>query len=208
MVTSYLTLIERRLGDRLNEKEKSFLHFAVDGGRRMHQMITDLLAYSRVGMRASEPAPADLNAVLGDALANLETARAEKGARVTHDALPTLPVEAARFAQLFQNLVGNALKFTPADRSPEIHIGAAPREGEWLFSIRDNGIGIEARNFERVFALFQRLHSREEYPGTGIGLSVCQKIVERHGGRIWVESELGKGTTFYFTVPAVLPSES
>jgi len=202
MVTSYLSLVERRVADRLDEKEKSFLHFAVDGARRMQQMISDLLAYARLGLKSHEATPVDLNAVLAGALANLEIARAEKGARVTHDVLPTLPVEAPRFTQLFQNLIGNAFKFTVPDRTPEIHLGCVRGADGWHFSVRDNGPGIAAKDFERVFVLFQRLHSREEYPGTGIGLSVCQKIVERHGGRMWVESELGQGTTFHFTVPA------
>lgn len=202
MVTSYLGLVERRVGDRLSEKEKTFLHFAVDGARRMQQMIIDLLAYSRVGLRSADTAEVDLNTVLAQALANLEVARAEKGAQITSDELPTLRVDGPRFAQLFQNLVGNALKFTDPSRAPEIHVGSERREGEWLFSVRDNGIGIEEKDFERVFALFQRLHSRSEYPGTGIGLSICQKIVEHCGGSIWPESEVGRGTTFYFTIPA------
>lgn len=202
MVTSYLGLIERRVADRLSEKEKTFLHFAVDGARRMQQMIADLLAYSRVGLRSADSTQVDLNAVLAQALANLEVARAEKGARIVSDELPSLPVDGSRFAQLFQNLVGNALKFTVPGRAPEVHVGCVRREGEWLFSVRDNGIGIEEKDFERVFALFQRLHSRAEYPGTGIGLSLCQKIVEHYGGQIWPESEPGQGTTFYFTIPA------
>ena len=202
MVTSYLGLIERRAADRLDEKEKSFLRFAVDGGRRMQQMIIDLLAYSRVGVKSGEVAAVDLNAALEDALANLAAARAEKAARITHDPLPTLRADRARFVQLFQNLVGNGLKFSRPGQSPEIHIGAVPAEGGWHFTVRDHGIGIAEKDFDRVFVLFQRLHSREEYPGTGIGLSVCQKIVERHGGRIWVESAPGEGATFHFTLPA------
>ena len=201
MVTSYLTLIERRVGDRLDEKEKSFLRFAVDGAKRMQQMILDLLAYARVGTRSRDLKAVDLQPVLDGALANLEAVRAEKQARITSDTLPALAVEAPRFAQLFQNLVGNALKFTVAERIPEIHIGCERQGLGWHFFVRDNGIGIPARDFDRVFVLFQRLHSREEYSGTGIGLSLCQKIIERHGGRIWVESEPGQGTTFHFTIP-------
>ena len=202
MVTSYLTLLERRAGGRLEAKERSFLHFAVDGARRMQQMISDLLTYSRLGQRGGEPVPVDLNAVLAEALSNLEAARSERDARITHDPLPTLPVDRARFVQLFQNLVGNALKFTSPERPPAVHLGAVKGQGEWVFTVRDNGIGIAEQDFERVFGLFQRLHSREEYPGSGIGLSICQKIVERHGGRIWVESAPGQGTAFHFTLPA------
>jgi signal transduction histidine kinase len=202
MVTSYLTLIERRVADRLGEKELSFLRFALDGGKRMQQMIADLLAYSRVGLRRGEAVAVDLNAVLEEALANLGAARAEKNARVSHDVLPTLRVERSRFVQLFQNLVGNALKFSRPGESPEVHVGCGPKEGGWHFAVRDHGIGIAEKDFARIFVLFQRLHSREEYPGTGIGLSVCQKIVEHQGGRIWVESTPGEGTTFHFTLPA------
>ena len=206
MVTSYLTLIERRVADRLDEKERSFLRFAIDGAKRMQQMIVDMLAYARVGVRSGGTASVDLQPILAAALANLEAVRAEKEARITHDALPTLPVEASRFAQLFQNLVGNALKFSLPGRAPEVHIGCQREGGEWHFSVRDNGIGIPAKDFERIFVLFQRLHSREEYSGTGIGLSLCQKIVESHGGRIWIESEEGKGTTIHFTIPAAIGS--
>jgi light-regulated signal transduction histidine kinase (bacteriophytochrome) len=202
MVSSYLGLLERRAADKLDDKEKSFMHFAVDGALRMQQMITDLLAYSRVSTHAGEFVPTDLNATLADALANLEAARAEHAAAITHDALPTLSIDKPRFVQLFQNLIGNALKFTTPDRPPEVHLGCVRQGNVWLFSVRDNGIGIEARDFERIFELFQRLHSRTEYPGTGIGLALCKKIVERHGGRLWLESEPGKGTTFHFTVPA------
>ena len=202
MVTSYLSLIDRRAGEKLDEKERSFLRFAVDGGKRMQQMITDLLAYSRVGLSAGAVAAVDLNAVIEEALANLGVARAEKNALITRDPLPTLRVDRARFIQLFQNLVGNALKFSRPGESSEIHVGCRPEEGGWHFTVRDNGIGIAEKDFDRIFILFQRLHSREEYPGTGIGLSVCQKIVERHGGRIWVESAPGQGTTFHFTLPA------
>jgi signal transduction histidine kinase len=202
MVTSYLTLLERRLGDRLEEKEKAFFGFAVDGAKRMQQMITDLLAYARAGIKERELHPVDLEKIFAGALANLSTAAAEKYAVITHDPLPTLCVEAPRFAQLFQNLLGNALKFTVPGRPPKIHLGCAHEGNCWHFQIRDNGIGIPAADFDRVFVLFQRLHSREEYPGTGMGLSLCQKIVERHGGRIWLESEEGQGTTIHFTIPA------
>ncbi len=201
MLESYLTLIERRLGDRLDAKEKSFLHFAIDGARRMHQMIVDLLAYARVGVKDRVSKAVDLQTILDGALANLAAVQAEKGARITSDPLPMLCVEGPRFSQLFQNLIGNALKFSAPGRTPEIHLGCQREGNGWHFCVRDNGIGIPARDFERIFVLFQRLHSREEYSGTGIGLSLCQKIVERQGGRIWVESEPGQGTTIHFTIP-------
>lgn len=201
MITSYLTLLERRLGDRLDEKEKSFFKFAVDGGLRMRQMITDMLDYARAGTRDPDPPLIALDPLLEGALANLRATIDEKHARVTHDPLPPLKVVGPRFAQLFQNLVGNALKFSDPSRPPEIHIGCTEKFVEWHFFVRDNGIGLPAKDFDRVFLLFQRLHTREEYPGTGIGLSLCQKIVESHGGRIWIESEEGKGTTVHFTVP-------
>jgi light-regulated signal transduction histidine kinase (bacteriophytochrome) len=208
MVTSYLGLLERKSGERLNDKEKSYLHFAVDGATRMKQMITDLLSYARVGARNREAAPADLQAALDGALANLQAARAETGAVITHDPLPTLCVEPSRFTQLFQNLVGNALKFIAPGRPPEIHVGCQCEGSSWHFFVRDNGIGIPAHEFDRVFVLFQRLHGRKEYPGTGIGLSLCQRIVEREGGRIWVESGEGKGTVIHFTVPDRRPRQS
>ena len=205
MVTSYLTLLERKAGERLQEKEMTFLQFAVDGAARMQQMIIDLLAYARVGQRDRDLKPVDLQAVYERALANLAAARTETGACITADPLPALCVEAPRFSQLFQNLVGNALKFVAPGRVPEVHIGCHREGADWHFFVRDNGIGIAARDFDRVFLLFQRLHSRQEYPGTGIGLSLCQKIVESHGGRIWIESEEGKGTAIHFTVPALQP---
>ena len=201
MVASYLGLLERRSAEKLDEKEKQYVHYAVDGAQRMQQMISDLLAYSRVSTHGRDFAQADLSEVLRHALANLEVAIAEKGAKISCDPMPAASVDASQFIQIFQNLIGNAVKFT-SDRTPEIHIGCERRGGEWEFSVRDNGIGIENGDFERVFQLFQRLHSRSEYPGTGIGLAVCKKIVERHGGRIWLESKFGEGTTFLFTIPA------
>ena len=202
MVASYLGLLQRRATDKLDEKEKQYLHYAVDGAQRMQQMISDLLAYSRVSTHGREFAQADLAEVLRHALANLEVAIAEKGARIATDAMPAASVDASQFVQIFQNLIGNAVKFT-SERTPEVHIGCERVADEWQFSVRDNGIGIEAADFERIFQLFQRLHSRSDYPGTGIGLAVCKKIVERHGGRIWLESKPGEGTTFLFTIPAV-----
>jgi light-regulated signal transduction histidine kinase (bacteriophytochrome) len=166
----------------------------------MQTLIRDLLAYSRVGSRGGWFAPMDSNKALALALANLDTSIQERGAVITNDTLPTMVADPTQLSQLLQNLIGNALKFCK-DRRPEIHIGAQPRDGGWLFSVRDNGIGIEPQYRERIFVIFQRLHTRTEYPGTGIGLAICKRIVERHGGRIWVESEPGQGSTFCFTIP-------
>jgi light-regulated signal transduction histidine kinase (bacteriophytochrome) len=171
----------------------------VDGVQRMQNLIQDLLAYSRVGTRGRRMAPTDCEKVLQGALANLRLAIKETGAVVTHDPLPTVTGDEAQLVQLLQNLIGNALKFR-GDRKPQIHVSACPYERHTLFSVRDNGIGIEPQYLERIFVIFQRLHGREKYPGTGIGLALCKRIVERHGGRIWVESKPGEGSTFYFTL--------
>jgi light-regulated signal transduction histidine kinase (bacteriophytochrome) len=166
----------------------------------MNRLISDLLTYSRVGTRAEPIESVDCNAVLATARSNLRAAIEESGATITADRLPTVVADETQLEQLFQNLLGNAIKFRAA-RPLEIHVGAE-RWGEgWLFRVRDNGIGIEPRHAERIFLIFQRLHGREEYPGTGIGLALCQKIVERRGGRIWVESEPGQGSTFCFSLP-------
>jgi DNA-binding LacI/PurR family transcriptional regulator/signal transduction histidine kinase len=201
MVRSYLQLIERRYKGQLDEDADEFIAFAVDGADRMRMLISDLLAYSRVGTRGKPFVPADCASVLEKALANLQLTIEETEADITHDDLPTLPVDDVQITQLFQNLIGNATKFRKQGIRPKIHVGAQQSGAEWLFSVRDNGIGIDSQHFERIFEIFQRLHSREEYEGTGIGLAVCKKIVERHGGRIWVESEPGKGSTFRFTIP-------
>jgi light-regulated signal transduction histidine kinase (bacteriophytochrome) len=166
----------------------------------MQTLIDDLLSYSRVGTRGKAFEPSDSNTILGQALANLETAIAETGAVITHDQLPVIKVDTAQLTQLFQNLISNAIKFR-SQQPPKIHIAARRDERQWLFSVKDNGIGMQPEYFERIFVIFQRLHTRAEYPGTGIGLAICKKIVERHGGHIFVESELGHGSTFSFIIP-------
>jgi signal transduction histidine kinase/DNA-binding LacI/PurR family transcriptional regulator len=201
MVKSYLQLIKRRYVGQLDEDADEFIAFAVDGAGRMQALINDLLQYSRVTTRGKPFAPTDCAAVLDHALTNLKVAIEESGAVVSHDDLPTVPADDVQLTQLFQNLIGNATKFHKPDTRPEVHVGAERRSDEWLFSVQDNGIGIDPKHFERIFLIFQRLHSREEYEGTGIGLAVCKRIVERHGGHIWVESEPGKGATFRFTIP-------
>jgi light-regulated signal transduction histidine kinase (bacteriophytochrome) len=200
MVTSYLQLLERRYKGSLDEDADEFIAFAVDGAKRMQTMIMDLLAYSRVGTRGKPFKPADVSFILNNALANLAVAIEENDAMVTHDDLPIVMADDVQLTQLFQNLISNAIKFHRQDTRPEIHIGAKHAAGEWIFSVRDNGIGIDPQYVERIFQIFQRLHTREEYEGTGIGLTMCQKIVERHGGRIWVESKPAEGSTFYFTL--------
>jgi signal transduction histidine kinase len=202
MITSYVTLLRQREESKLDQNSLQFIAFALDGAKRMQQFIQDLLAYSRVGKRAEEFQPADLREACAAALANLQAAIEKAGAEVTFDTLPTVKGDLSLLTQLFQNLVGNALKFR-GEAPPKIHIGCQRKGAVWELAVSDNGIGIAPQDFERIFVVFQRLHAQEKFPGTGIGLSVCKKIVERHGGRIWVESKPGKGATFLFTIPAM-----
>jgi PAS domain S-box-containing protein len=201
MVTSYVQLLARRYKGKLGSDADDFINFAVDGVVRMWKLINDLLTYSRVGMRGIELKPTDCEAVLNHSLDNLKVAIEENGTLVTHDPLPTVMADNLQLGQLFQNMIGNAIKFRGKE-PPRVHISASRNGNGWTISVRDNGIGIAPEHTERIFVIFQRLHSREKYAGTGIGLAICQKIVERHGGRIWVESEVGKGSTFYFTLPS------
>ena len=201
MVTSYVQLLARRYKGKLDADADEFIVFAMDGAMRMWRLINDLLAYSRVRTESSELESTDCEAVLRQSLDNLKMAMEENGAVVTHEALPTVTANSPQLMQLFQNLIGNAIKFRGSE-PPHIHISASRNGNGWTFAVSDNGIGIAPEYAKRIFILFQRLHSRDKYSGTGIGLAICQKIVERHGGYIWVESELGKGATFYFTLPA------
>ena len=200
MVASYVQLLERRYKGRLDADAGEFIAYAVDGVKRMQALIDDLLTYSRVGTKAKAFEAADFEIVLGQALANLKVAVEEAGAVITHDPLPTVWADRVQVLMLFQNLIANAVKFR-GGRRPTIHVWAEERNGEWLFGVRDNGIGIEPQYSERIFVIFQRLHTREKYSGSGLGLAICKKIVERHGGRIWVESQPGQETTFFFTLP-------
>ena len=200
MVSSYTELLERRYRDKLDDKGRTFINFAVDGAVRMQRLINDLLEFSRVSTRGKPMQPVDVNRVLGAVRANLSVAIREAGALVTNDELPTVMADETQLVQLLQNLVGNAIKFRGGER-PHVHVSARPSASECVFAVRDNGIGIAPDYFERIFVIFQRLHARGEYPGTGIGLAVCRRIVERHGGRIWVESAPGQGSTFYFALP-------
>ena len=200
MVSSYTQLLGRRYGDRLDGDAREFMEFIVDGSARMKQLIEDLLTYSRVGTRGRELAPSSSGAALEKALANLRAAQEASGAEVTHDEMPEVLADGAQLTQLFQNLVGNAMKFRGEER-PRVHVGVQSREKVWVFTVRDNGIGLDPQYADRIFMMFQRLHNKTEYPGTGIGLAICKKIVERHGGHIWVESKPGEGATFGFTLP-------
>lgn len=198
-VAGYSEMLEQEYQDRLDDSAREYLVEIVDGGKRMQQLIQDLLAYSRVGTRTQELTPVDCKTVLREVLKNLQVAIAEKNAMVIYDSLPTVMADKTQLLQLFQNLIGNAIKFCRQDQ-PQVHISALKRENDWLFSVRDNGIGIKPQYLDQIFEIFRRLHTRREFADTGIGLAICKKIVERHGGQIWAESEPGVGTTFYFNL--------
>jgi PAS domain S-box-containing protein len=201
VVASYTQLLARRYHQRLDGDAQRFIERTTAAVGRMQALIRDLLAYSRVGTRGDHFEAIDCDSVLRDVLDNLHAAIAETGAAVTHDPLPVVAGDPSQIRQLFQNLIGNAIKFR-RDEPPRVHVGAHAADGRWRMCVRDNGIGFEAEYAERIFVIFQRLHSRRTYPGTGVGLAICKKIVERHGGRMWVESEVGKGSTFWFDLPA------
>jgi PAS domain S-box-containing protein len=201
MVGSYVQLLAKRYQGRLDPDADEFIGFAVEGVERMERLINDLLEYSRVGTRGKPFEPTDSEAVLAESLENLKTGIQESRAEVTHDPLPTVNVDPLQLEQVLRNLIGNAMKFRREDEPPRIHVSAEKSDHEWVFSVRDNGIGIAPEHVGRLFQIFERLHPAGRYPGTGMGLAICKKIVERHGGRIWVESELGTGSTFYFTIP-------
>jgi PAS domain S-box-containing protein len=200
MVGSYVQLLERKYKNLFDAKGEEYIAYAVDGAKRMQMLINDLLSYSRVGTQGNEFALTDCAGVAGLAIKNLQKAIQESGATITCDPLPTVMADRMQLLQLFQNLLANAIKFR-GEQCPEIHITAKQTDGFWQFAVKDNGIGIEPRHFERIFLIFQRLNSRRHYPGTGMGLAICKKIVDRHGGTIWPVSEPGMGTTFFFTLP-------
>ncbi len=206
-IGSFTELLARKYQGQLDEKADSYIRYIVDGAQRMQILINDLLAFSRVTTKGKDLAPVDCNALLARVQRDLEMAITESGARLSVGELPTVMADAGQLGQVFQNLIANAIKFRTPGQAPEIAVAAEEQDGAWLFSVRDKGIGIEPQHFTRVFQLFQRLHTREEYPGTGIGLTLCQKIVERHGGKIWLESVAGQGSTFFFTVPQALGKE-
>jgi light-regulated signal transduction histidine kinase (bacteriophytochrome) len=200
MISSYTQLLAQRYEGQLDEKTQKYIGYAVDGALRMQRLIDDLLIFSRIGTRGGPLERMDSGSALAEAINNLGTMVEESGAILTHDELPTVRVKPSQLVMVFQNLLSNAIKFH-GEAPPRVHVSAEDKGREWVFSVKDNGIGIDPQYKDRVFVIFQRLHTRQEYPGTGIGLAVCQRIVERHGGKIWFESEPGKGSTFYFTIP-------
>jgi PAS domain S-box-containing protein len=200
MISSYTQLLQRRYGDRFDKEAREFMDYVVDGAARMKQLIEDILAYSRVGTRGRDFRRVQSEAAFRKAVVNLRGAIEARGATITADTLPEVAADEAQLAQLFQNLIGNALKFA-GEQAPSVHVSAAERGDSWEFAVRDNGIGIDPQYFERIFMVFQRLHAKSEYPGTGIGLAICKKVVDRHGGHIRVESQPGQGSTFFFTLP-------
>jgi light-regulated signal transduction histidine kinase (bacteriophytochrome) len=202
MITSYLQLLQDRLKGKLDVQTNEFIDYAMDGAERMRALIADLLAYSRLDAQKDAFEETDSEEVFDTAIQNLRVAIEENKATISHAPLPRVCGDPLQLTQVFQNLIANALKFH-GEQPPSIQIEANRQNEHWVFSVRDNGIGIESKDFDRIFVIFQRLHTRQEYSGTGMGLSICKKIVERHGGRIWVESAPRKGSTFYFTLPVM-----
>ncbi|MBI4962383.1 MAG: GHKL domain-containing protein [Desulfomonile tiedjei] len=199
-VASCLQLLEKKCGDKLDADAIQYISYAVEGAVRMKALIQDLLSYSRVGTRGKPLGPTDCELILAHAVRNLNPAISEARAVITHDPLPTITADDTQLLQVFQNLIANAVKFR-TDQPPQVHVSAVKAKNEWIFSVKDNGIGIDSRHFDRIYVIFQRLNKRNQYDGTGIGLAIVKKVVERHRGQVWVESQLGTGTTFYFTIP-------
>jgi light-regulated signal transduction histidine kinase (bacteriophytochrome) len=202
MVASYTDLLAQRYQGKLDERADKYIKYAVDGAKRMQRLIDDLLTFSRVGRRQRPLQPTDLNEIVRTVLKSLGHAIGKSNATIEFRNLPMVMADDGQIGQVFQNLIGNAIKFH-AERAPHIRVAAELKAGKYLCAVADNGIGIEGQYSERIFQMFQRLHDRETYEGSGIGLAVAKKIVERHGGRIWFESEPGKGTTFFFTLTPV-----
>ncbi|MFX1380656.1 MAG: ATP-binding protein [Promethearchaeota archaeon] len=198
-IVSFSQLLEDKYYDKINKDGKEFIKFITDGAKNMNTLIKDLLSYSRITTHAKPSKIISIEKILKDALYNLQEAIKESSAVITYDRMPILKVDKTQFIQLFQNLISNAIKFR-REEPPRIHISVKRINEEWLFSVKDNGIGIDSKFFDKLFNIFYRLHTKEEYPGTGIGLPICKKIVQRYNGKIWVESELGKGSTFFFTI--------
>ncbi|MAT98707.1 MAG: hypothetical protein CL608_16310 [Anaerolineaceae bacterium] len=203
MITSYLQLIAQRYQDQLDDEAMEFIGYAVDGAKRMRQLIVDLLTYSRIGQQNQGVGQVELEKILQQVLFNLEVQIQEANIAITHDPLPTITADKTQMLQLLQNLISNAIKFRK-DESPKVHISAQQEPARWVIQIADNGIGMQPEFTKKIFAIFQRLHTREEYPGTGIGLAICKKIVQKHKGEIWVDSEPGVGSTFSFSIPSNL----
>jgi PAS domain S-box-containing protein len=201
VITGFSQLLARRYRGQLDATADEFISLIADGAVRMQTLINDLLAYSRVGRSGKSLEPVDLTDVFDRAVANLRSSIDDSGASVTRGPLPSVCADASQLTQLFQNLIGNAIKYR-GSAPPRIEVAAERRGQEWIFSVRDNGIGFDPKYAERIFIIFQRLHTRDEYPGSGMGLAICKKIIERHGGRIWTESEPGRGACFFFAIPA------
>jgi signal transduction histidine kinase len=199
-VAGFVNLFARRYRGRLDEKADEFIEFIIDGVKRMEILIKDLLEYSQVGTKGIQLKPMDSELAVAQALTNLKAVIEEKNAVITYDTLPRVIADSSQLSRLFQNLIGNAVKFC-REKFPKVYISAERKDHQWIFSVNDNGIGIDPDNQDRLFVIFQRLHTSAEYEGTGIGLAICKRIVERHGGSIWIESELEKGSTFHFTIP-------
>jgi len=200
MIASFLQLLERRYKDQLDNEANDFIRFAVEGSKRMDNMINDLLEYSRIGNQERKFKYLHSEKLLNIVLMNLKSTITDSNAIITYDSLPLIFANEQLMIQLFQNLISNSIKYH-GEKNPEIHISAENTNDEYIFAIKDNGIGIDQNHLKKIFTIFQRLHTRDEYEGTGIGLAIVQKIVQKHRGKIWVESELGQGTTFYFTIP-------
>ncbi len=203
MISSFLQLLERRYNEQLDEEANEFIEFAVNGAKRLDSMINDLLEYSRVANKEKKLDDVDFNKVMSTTYLNLKSAIDENKAELTHNQLPTILGDEKLMVQLFQNLISNSIKYR-SNKRPKIHISAKKESNQYLFKVRDNGIGMSPKHLERIFTIFQRLHTNEEYEGTGIGLSIAQKIVHQHGGQIWAESVPEKGSTFYFTIPELM----
>jgi PAS domain S-box-containing protein len=201
MVSSYVKLLERRYKDKLDADADDFINFAVDGSVRMQNLINDLLLFSRVHTRGKEFDISNFEEIFDAATKNLGRQVEDTNATITHDPLPTIMADRVQMVQVLQNLISNGLKFHREEEAPRIHVSAKETDDEWIISVQDNGIGIEAQYYDRLFIIFQRLNEKDKYPGTGIGLAICKRIIERHGGRIWLESEPGIGSTFFFTIP-------
>ncbi len=199
-IASYLEILYAETKTTFDEEKTKYMNYVIDASIRMQNLINDLLSYSRITTQAKPFTRVDTNLLLDQVLSDLKVVIDTQKARITHTELPTVTGDESQLRQLFQNLIGNGIKFQK-ENIPEIHISVEKKERDWLFCVHDNGIGIASKHHQRIFAIFQRLHIRSEYEGTGIGLALCQKIVERHGGQIWVESEEAKGSSFYFTIP-------
>ncbi|MEM9091324.1 MAG: response regulator [Cyanobacteria bacterium P01_F01_bin.53] len=200
-ILGFVSLLQIKYQETLDEVGEGWLNRIENAVEHMNELINDLLAYSRVGSQAKTLVPTDCNTILTQVLNDMQVVIEQHNATITYESLPTVIVNSVQLVELFQNLISNGIKFHRPEVTPQITIAAEQREQEWHFAVRDNGIGIHPKQFDRIFKVFQRVHSQKEYPGTGIGLSTCKKVVERHGGHIWVESTLGEGTAFYFTLP-------